>query len=312
MSEALGAPDSRPGTFLHARCGNCGSPVQVWVRHPRPKEIRFWWTMPLAAILWLAMMGKFGDFLSAPEPEMAPPAPIEASFVELPADRPNHPAGKTPKPPRPQPKRLPKKAAEPRPRPPHAATLPLLADSAASRPMAAATAPSPSPAPPADLMAYVKAAKERRRAAEMSAERENALASANERGPSEDEIRMANIKRNLQPQGTNGVFQVIDVGLRSGKYMFRGWTNNYSKARSELIEVDAGPDGDVEHAIVRSMIELIRRYFKGDFNWDSERLGRVIVLSARQEDNAGLEEFMRREFFGVEAGPGWPVPHRAR
>ena len=47
------------------------------------------------------------------------------------------------------------------------------------------------------------------------------------------------------------------------------------------------------------MIELIRTHYKGDFNWQSYRLGKVIVLSARVEDNAALEDFMAREFFGT-------------
>ncbi|PWB53113.1 MAG: hypothetical protein C3F18_07830 [Nitrosomonadales bacterium] len=159
------------------------------------------------------------------------------------------------------------------------------------------SAPVPDMAPPADLMAYVNAARERRRAAEMAAGRENAAATARERGPSEDQARMANIMRNLQPQGTNGVFQIVSMSARTAKYSFRGWTRNAGNARQELVEVSAGPDGDVERSIVRSMIELIRRYYKGDFNWESQRLDRVIVLSARLEDNAGLEDFLMREFF---------------
>ena len=47
------------------------------------------------------------------------------------------------------------------------------------------------------------------------------------------------------------------------------------------------------------MIELIRRYYQGDFNWESQRLDRIVTLSARTEDNAGLEEFMIKEFFGA-------------
>jgi hypothetical protein len=51
--------------------------------------------------------------------------------------------------------------------------------------------------------------------------------------------------------------------------------------------------GDVELAIIRGMIGLIREHYKGDFNWQSYRLGKVIVLSARVEDNAALEDFLR-------------------
>jgi hypothetical protein len=265
MSDAAGAPDFRS------------------------REIRLWWPVPLAVIIWLAIIWKFGDFLSSPRVEMAASAPMEASFVVLPEVAPS-------KSPDVQPKSLPRPASKPRINP--------RTDISVAKPVAQADpAPAENSVPPADLMAYVNAVRERRRAAEMSAEREYAQAKANERVPSADEIRMANIMRNLQPQGTNGVFQIVSMGLRSAKYSFRGWTKDAGSARRELIEVDAGPNGDVERAIVRSMIELIRKYYKGDFNWESQRLNRVVIMSARMEDNAGLEDFLIREFFGAGAGP---------
>lgn len=261
-----------------------------------PGEIRLWWPMPLAAIIWLLLVWSFAHFLTSPEVEMSSSAPIEASFVELP-------------------EAVPAKSPDVRPRvvtqkekasaklrrdaPPPAAV-------AESRPAMPAPPASPEPAsdlaPPTDMMSYVNAARARRHAAENAAARENAAATARERGPSAEEIRMANIRRNLQPMGTNGVFQIISMGVRTGKYSFRGWTSDASNARREVIEVDAGPDGDVERAMVRSMIELIRRYYKGDFNWESQRLGRSIVMSARVEDNAGLEDFLMLEFFGAGSG----------
>ena len=47
------------------------------------------------------------------------------------------------------------------------------------------------------------------------------------------------------------------------------------------------------------MIGLIRNHYEGDFRWESRRLGKVVVLSARIEDNGYLEEFLMREFFGT-------------
>ena len=64
-----------------------------------------------------------------------------------------------------------------------------------------------------------------------------------------------------------------------------------------MIEVDAGLGGDIELAMVRRMIELIRTHYTGDFRWESHRLGRVVVLSARPADQPGLEEFLVKEFF---------------
>jgi hypothetical protein len=66
-----------------------------------------------------------------------------------------------------------------------------------------------------------------------------------------------------------------------------------------VIEVDAGVGGDIEIAMIRRMIELIRTHYTGDFQWESHRLGRVVVLSARPDDQPGLEEFLMKEFFGT-------------
>jgi hypothetical protein len=48
------------------------------------------------------------------------------------------------------------------------------------------------------------------------------------------------------------------------------------------------------------MITLIRGYYKGDFNWQSQRLNKVVVLSARPDDNSGLEAFLMKEFFRAD------------
>lgn len=295
MSDAISAPVFHPGNIQQAICSHCGETVRIHVPDFCSREVRLWWPIPLALIIWLALIWKFGYFLSSPKVEVAAPAPIEASFVELPevaAELPAKPAKVRPKsPPRPadKPKIEPTPDAAPR------------TDIAAVKPEIPADA-APNLTPPTDLMAYVNAARERHRAVEMSAEREYAEARAKERGPSADEIRMANIMRNLQPQGTNGVFQIVSVGDRTARYSFRGWKKDASSARREVIEVDAGPNSDVKREIVRSMIVLIRKYYKDYFNWESQRLERVVVLSARMEDNAGLEDFLIREFFWGNSG----------
>lgn len=160
-------------------------------------------------------------------------------------------------------------------------------------------------AEPMDMMSMVQAARERRRAAEEAAARENAEARMAEKGPSRDDIAMANIQRSLQAgrkDHAGGVFQVVSKGVRTGTFIFRGWTPGQRSFPQQTFEVDAGPNGDVERALVRRMIELIRSHYDGDFNWDSHRLGRVVVKSARKEDNAELEAFLMKEFFGDEDG----------
>ena len=154
------------------------------------------------------------------------------------------------------------------------------------------------------MMAMVEAARERRRLAEEAIGQENAVGRANSREQSQEEIRNANINRNLQtlkPQrdGTNGVFQILHKGHRGAEFAFRGWTTDERASVRQVYEVDAGQGGDVELATVRKMIEIIRTHYKDKFNWESHRLGRVIQLSARIEDSTSLETFLVREFFGT-------------
>ena len=159
----------------------------------------------------------------------------------------------------------------------------------------------PDTATPPSMMAMVEAARARRRAAEEVAQEFNSEMRARE-NPSSGDVATANLKRNLQSLsgrgGTSGVFQIIQKGHRSGQFAFRGWKTDIRGDWKEVIEVDAGPQGDIELAMVRKMIELIRTHYPGNFNWESNRLGRVVILSARVEDSAGLEGFLMREFFG--------------
>ena len=156
----------------------------------------------------------------------------------------------------------------------------------------------PPEAAPTDFMSMVNANRERRAAAESAA---RAQGRSSGRDPSADDIAMASINRNIrsltQGSGTSGVFQILSKGHRAAQFAFRGWTTDSRSSRREVIDVDAGLNGNVDQAIIRRMIDLIRTHYQGDFNWDSQRLGRVVVLSARVEDSAGLEEFMMREFF---------------
>lgn len=196
----------------------------------------------------------------------------------------------------PIPQPQPKHAITPVPHKPREEKLPEV------EPTITSTSPPPPPAtkpldltpPPAtDLNSYMQAMRERRQAAEQQASGYTPPA------PTPEEQRMANIRRNLQQPGTNGIFQIVSKGTLSAQFMFRGWTGgNSSRARSEMFEVSVSPGGDIERAMIKRMIALIRTHYSGDFNWESQRLNRVIVLSARQEDNAGLEDFLLREFFG--------------
>lgn len=150
---------------------------------------------------------------------------------------------------------------------------------------------------PTDMASYVKAQQGKRNAVEADAAKQNAEAVAREIGPSQEQVRDERIKNNFK-NGTNGIFEITSLGGRHAAFSFRGWTNDYSNARRESFEVEASTGQDVRLVMIKKMISLIRQHYQGDFNWESNRLGRVIVQSARPEDNSGLEDFMMMEFFG--------------
>jgi hypothetical protein len=156
--------------------------------------------------------------------------------------------------------------------------------------------------PEMDMMAMAEAARARRRAAEDAAAQENEGARQAGRGMSPQEVAEANVKRSMQQAtgraGGSGVFELGTVGTRVASFTFRGWnTRVVASGGRQSFEVDAGLGGDVRLALVRRMIEIIRMEYKGDFNWESRRLGRVVVRSARLEDSAELESFLLKEFF---------------
>lgn len=150
---------------------------------------------------------------------------------------------------------------------------------------------------PVDMLAYVNKKRAERDTQESDAARINAEAVAKEKGPSEEEKRDARIKSNFQ-NGTNGIFEITHLSGQSATFTFLGWISDYSAAHRQYFEVEAPRGQDVRRVMIRRMIGLIREHYQGDFNWESQRQGRTIVLSARVEDSSGLEDFLMSEFFG--------------
>jgi hypothetical protein len=136
-----------------------------------------------------------------------------------------------------------------------------------------------------------------------------------EPAPAEDENarrdrnRAANMGTNKQqvfgydPTRGGGVFQLGRVNYDTADFLFFGWNKDIKRKIMQTIEVRRENNPDIRIAVVRKMISIIRDYERGDFVWDSQRLRRSLTLSARPADNAGLEEFMMREFFEVPGRP---------
>lgn len=157
--------------------------------------------------------------------------------------------------------------------------------------------PAPSRQPEFDMSALIAANRERRLARERAMAREPVAPSA---GPGA--AGTSSLARNLasltEDDGTGGIFQILRVGPRTAEFSFNGWRTQSRRKWLQVIEVETGPDGDIERAIVRRMIALIREHKTGDFSWESHRFGRVDTLSAAPEHNDQLEAYLMREFFG--------------
>lgn len=101
----------------------------------------------------------------------------------------------------------------------------------------------------------------------------------------------------IDPKQGGGVFQIQRLGYDRAEFLFYGWNKDIRRNSSQVIEVRRGGNPDIRIAVARRMIAIIREHEQGDFQWESYRLRRVVTLSARVSDNAGLEEFLLREFF---------------
>lgn len=219
-----------------------------------------------------------------PTPKVTPPPPQEMPEPEpVPQPKPKPPPKAEPK--------LPKKIIQSqRPDSPFKVPEP--------KPQPRPEQPQPMPAPPAeDFSSFIKRKQTDRNADEMAAKQINAAAAAAERGPSEDERRMKNIMNNLK-FGTNGLFQIRRMDPYNATFSFKGWVNDYTSANTQYYEVEARSGEDIRLVMIRRMIAIVREHYDGDFDWISNRLGRTVTLSARPADNAALEDFLMKEFFG--------------
>lgn len=231
-----------------------------------------------------------------------PPAPPRARAPRPPRPDPAPKAmPRAAKPPAPKP--VPRKPSPPKPRPPVLA-LEKSETAPPAPPKPPATPPKPAAPSAADLLAYVESQRMSRELAPPAPP----AAPARPAGPGEDEnaranrLAASNLGLDRKPvfgerRRGGGIFEIERIGYDSAAFMFYGWHKGIRRNTMQQIEVRTGPHPDIRIAVVRRMIEIIREHESGDFIWESPRLGRNITLSARPRDNAGLEEFMMREFF---------------
>lgn len=159
--------------------------------------------------------------------------------------------------------------------------------------------PTARPAPPVagDLASFVAARRQARGDTAIDAP------PAEDDRARRDRALAANIATiNTIPQGSinsnsGGVFQISRLGYDDAEFLFFGWHQGAGRRLTQKYEVRRDRDSDIRIAVVRRMIAIIREYEQEEFVWRSQTLGEV-KLSARLKDNAELERFMMRDFFG--------------
>jgi hypothetical protein len=153
------------------------------------------------------------------------------------------------------------------------------------------------PPPEQDMQSMIAARRAQRAATQPQAEPQE---SAEERGQRIARANIAGAQRGTSGtdrNGSGGVFSIMNQTSFGAEVKFRGWNENFKRSWTQQVKVERGSERDIETAIVKKMIELIRKEKPGDFVWDSHRLGRLVNLSARVEHATELETFLLSEFF---------------
>ncbi|MFO1396773.1 MAG: hypothetical protein U1F48_06890 [Burkholderiales bacterium] len=296
---------------------------------------RIWLTLLLSlllhgVLLWIALphlkdlrqgSNALSDLPGALAVQLTPKA-AEPSTPSLPTPPSPPPAREAPPAPRTTP--VPRKAApEPKRTAPPVLTAPapvappppVVTPAVPPPPVVTPAVPPPTPAPPAeatppapppldtDLASYI----ERRRRAR--GESGDASAPGDAQKDAETARRDRLVAMNLgnstrsstvlgnEPKNGGGTFQIRTLEYAYAEFTFYGWNKEINRRAFQVIEVRKGGDPDINTAVVRKIISIIREHEQGDFRWESKRLGRDLILSARPADNAALESFMMQEFF---------------
>ena len=166
--------------------------------------------------------------------------------------------------------------------------------------------PKPKAAPPEmDMAAAIEA---RRRARGQDSSDQPAQESDADRGMriAKANIAAANGRSQGQDPGENdALFSVENQTFASAELKLRIWNNNFKRRWLTQVTVERGGEPDIETAIVKKVIELIRKNAAPDFKYHSRVLRKEVMLSSRPADQAELEAFLFKEMFPeYKRGPG--------
>ncbi|MBW8900438.1 MAG: hypothetical protein JF619_20440 [Massilia sp.] len=278
-------------------CVHCGQPLpgRKVVIYGQKSPNRTGIALTIALHLLLVVV-----WLVQPKVERHAPPKSGEAIVWLPPLKQNKPAAK---PAEQAPKHTAKAAAAPKFTPPRI-TMPRLPNTITVpdvKPVEEKPQPKPkeetkTPPQEVDMQAYIEAQRKRRGAPAQTDQAEESEAARGTRNALAN-ISAINGRGGQDPNETGGVFSITNKTFSTADLKFRGWNPNFKRRWLTAVTVERGSEPDIETAIVKKMIELIRKEKTGDFEWESHRLNRVVTLSARPQDTQELMNFLYKEMF---------------
>ncbi len=224
---------------------------------------------------------------------ITPPKPVSKPKPPVALNRPRPPSPKVASKPTPTPSRPVKQVAQKSPPPPQPLPTPAPV-------LPTITTPVPTPPPAEDMMAQIEANRQRRAQARIAQAAPSQEESEAQRGLRQAQANLANLQAKAQGSGRDehgGVFKLGSINYHKAEFTFNGWNKNFRRQWPRLVEVQLGNEPDIETAIIKSMIALIRQEREAEFTWESHRLGRIVELNAKPEFGNELLAFLMREFF---------------
>ena len=224
-------------------------------------------------------------------------APVQVEIAEAKPPLPSPPSAPAEPAAAPAPKTRPPAA---RVRPPPMVAMPRLEAPAIRSPVAppqiAAIPAPPQARPPAqgDFLSFVQANRRARGVAESA--QDNAEVDFNTKIAANLPGGARGVAAQMPIRG-GGMFQMKRMTYDDAAFEFFGWNTEMGRRTPQLIEVRKGTNPNMQIAVVRRIIAIIRQYSKEDFTWDSGRHGRVVTLSARPADTAALEQYLLHDMF---------------
>ena len=278
-------------------CAHCGQPLpgsKVTVYGKEEGNRRYGLIATVAVHLLIVAV-----WLIQPKMEKHAPPKSGEAIVWLPPLQPSKPTPKAAQPAKKAAKPSPSKPAQPRVT--HVQRLPNTITLPKEKPVPD-TPPPPKEVAKAepevtDMAAYIAAKRKARGAPSQSDQPAEESQSAKGMRNALANIAAINGRGGQDPNETGGVFSVNNKTFNSADVKFRGWNPNFKRRWLTAVTVERGSEPDIETAIVKKMIELIRKEKTGDFEWESHRLGRVVKMSARKEDEAELRAFLLKEMY---------------